>query len=510
MANPYIYNVLTPAGAALIAQATAANPIVWVGALSKATAAASAEELSAKDASWYDGKAGEIVAVSATDNVARPVAAWRPSGVRQAALSLCVTARLASQTDADAVVMSAMSDPDSTVVLPGADDTGQTVGMPFPIDINASDTVAVTPGASASLADLERFVSMYKAGDPTQGDDQSIRGIKTFLDQIRADFVDLPANSQANGVVFNGNIIPNDDNVFGLGMTGYAWAGVRAWEVHTTELKNDLDSGTQPIYVYSSLRPNGNITLGDSTHPWLTVYTEAISLSNTRTIDIDGDSDNIQIDGSFFPKTSESSSLGDSGRRWKYLHCFEAVTETVTSPSRTCTLKASQSMIGDVRFICDIDSAPVQARIYTDDADSGEAATFYFDYEKFYAISSFDNVDLGTDDHKFGTVYARFFRGCIPTVDGNAEPGIGAIFFAGIEVSGAIANAPVGRTAKVGSPLIQGGSNITAIGSAIWDTQTGFSSYTPFSTTVGTYKLLCGVTKTGSDAVCFALVMRIA
>lgn len=180
----YIYNVLTPAGAALIAQATAANPIVWVGALSKATAAASAEDLAVKDASWYDGKAGEIVAVSATDNVARPVAAWRPSGARQAALSLCVTARLASQTDADAVVMSAMSDPDSTVVLPGADDTGQTVGMPFPIDINAADSVSVTPGASASLADLERFVSLHKAGDPTDGEAQTILGEKTFVNGL--------------------------------------------------------------------------------------------------------------------------------------------------------------------------------------------------------------------------------------------------------------------------------------------------------------------------------------
>lgn len=458
----YVYNVLTPAGAALIAQATAANPIVWVGALSKATAATSAEELAAKDTSWYDGKTGEIVAVSATDNVARPVAAWRPSGARQAALSLCVTARLASQTDADAVVMSAMSDPDSTVVLPGADDTGQTVGMPFPIGINAADTVAVTPGASASLADLERFVSMHKAGDPTRGDNQDILGVKTFVDEIRVDYVALPADSQLSGVKVAANIYPEDDQGYGLGVTGYAWNGVRAWEVHTTELKNDLDSGAQPICVYSSLRPSGNITLGDADHQWLTVY------------------------------------------------CFAAVTETVTSPSRTCTLKASQSMIGDVRFICDIDSAPVQARIHTDDADSGEVADFYFNHTAFYASSSYGAVDIGMSSGKFGHVYADNLHGKLPTVDGNTEPEVGAIFFAGIEVAGAL-NAGIGRTAKVGSPLIPGGNNVTAIGSASWDTQTtDFSSYTPFATTAGTYKLLCGATKTGSDAACFALVMRIA
>lgn len=506
----FIYNVLTPAGAALIAQATAANPIVWVGALSKATAAASAEDLAVKDASWYDGKAGEIVAVSATDNVARAVAAWRPSGSRQAALSLCVTARLASQTDADAVVMSAMSDPDSTVVLPGADDTGQTVGMPFPIDINAADSVAVTPGASASLADLERFVSMYKAGDPLHGDDQSIRGIKTFLDQICVDFVGLPANSQRNGIVVDANIYPNDDNVFGLGIVGYAWEGVRAWEIHTTTLQNDLDTGdAPPIYVYSSLRPNGNIALGDQSHQWKNIYAEELNLPNFS-IYYDDNIDAAVIDYNFSPSEDNNSDLGKSDYRWARLYCVEVMTEYVISPSRTCELKASQSMIGDARFTCDIDSAPVQARIYVDDADAGETATFYFDYAKFYASSSYDYVDLGASNRKFGTVYANDYRGRLPTVDGQTEPEVGAIFFAGIEVSGAIANAGAGRTAKVGSPLVQGGSNISGIGPATWDTQTGaFSSYTPFGTTAGTYKLLCGATKGSADAVCFALVMRV-
>lgn len=38
MANPYAFYVLTFDGASLIAQATATNQIVFVGALSKATA----------------------------------------------------------------------------------------------------------------------------------------------------------------------------------------------------------------------------------------------------------------------------------------------------------------------------------------------------------------------------------------------------------------------------------------------------------------------------------------
>ena len=181
MANPYIYNVVTLDGAALIAQATAANPIVYVAALSKSTAAESDADLSTKPAAWYDGKVGDIAAVSATLSVARIVAVWRNDGTAQPAKALAVTARLASQTDADAVVVTAMSDPESSVTLPGEDDVQGGVEVPFNVVLNAGDDVAVTPGASASIADLDRFVSMFRAGDPTQGEAQSILGEKSFL-----------------------------------------------------------------------------------------------------------------------------------------------------------------------------------------------------------------------------------------------------------------------------------------------------------------------------------------
>lgn len=180
----FLYNVVTQAGAALIAQATAANQIVFVAALSKSTAAASAEELAVQPASWYDGKAGSIAAASATDNVARVVASWQPSGLRQAAKAMCVTARLASQTDAQAVPVIALSDPDSTIELPGADDTSGAVSIPFLADVNATGDVEATPGASASIADLARFVSLHSAGNPTAGDAQTIRGVKSFVDGI--------------------------------------------------------------------------------------------------------------------------------------------------------------------------------------------------------------------------------------------------------------------------------------------------------------------------------------
>lgn len=180
MSNTYQFNVLTIDGAALIAQATAANPIVYVGALSRATAAASAAELATAPVSWYTGKTGEIVAVSATGNVSEIRAVWRNAEQSQLAKSVAVTARLASQSDAQAVVMTAMSDPDSTIVLPGSADTGAGVAIPFYVQIGATGSVEITPGACASIADLARFVSIHAAGNPNAGDAQTVRGEKTF------------------------------------------------------------------------------------------------------------------------------------------------------------------------------------------------------------------------------------------------------------------------------------------------------------------------------------------
>lgn len=198
MSNTYRFNVLTIDGAALIAQATAANPIVYVGALSKSTAAASATELATAPASWYDGKTGEIVAVSATGNVAEIRAVWRDAGQSQLAKSVAITARLSSQSDAQAVVMTAMSDPDSTIVLPGSADTGAGVAIPFYVQIGATDSVEVTPGACASIADLARFLSIHSAGNPNTGDAQTVRGAKTFVDPVTLSATIAPNASGVN------------------------------------------------------------------------------------------------------------------------------------------------------------------------------------------------------------------------------------------------------------------------------------------------------------------------
>ena len=184
MPNPFSLNVITPAGSALIAQATAANQIVFTSALSGTTAATDAADLAGKTAAFYDGITGTISACSATGNIAKIVAAFGNAGASsQSVKSVCILGRLASQSAGSEVIVAAMSDDASTIVLPPDSSPSQKIRFPFNFAVTDGGTIETVYADGATLSDLERFVSMHKAGNPTQGDDQIIFGEKTFNDE---------------------------------------------------------------------------------------------------------------------------------------------------------------------------------------------------------------------------------------------------------------------------------------------------------------------------------------
>jgi hypothetical protein len=61
----------------------------------------------------------------------------------------------------------------------------------FRFAVNAGSQVETVYADGATIADLERFVSMYKAGDPTTGEAQTIKGNKTFSNDISAHDVNV-------------------------------------------------------------------------------------------------------------------------------------------------------------------------------------------------------------------------------------------------------------------------------------------------------------------------------
>lgn len=263
MANSFAYNIIPPSGSALIAQATAANPIVFVEALSCTLAAESDEDLASKNKAWYTGKTGQIQAVSASNNRAHIVCRFSNAGSEQVAKSIAITARLASQSDSDAVILCAKSDPDSDARLPGSEQIGQFVEFSFTIEINGSSTVTATPGASATMADLDRFVSRYKAGDPTAGDAQAIRGVKSFINDVYFEGTVYGTNGV---LLIAGDIYPAEAVNYSLGTQSLPWeyvfgsSGVFGSVFVDSIYKNS--SGISSIGVFSDLSMYANILPG--------------------------------------------------------------------------------------------------------------------------------------------------------------------------------------------------------------------------------------------------------
>lgn len=182
---PQIFStqIITEAGLALAAQATATNKIEYIGALSCATVPDDPTEQSE-----YTGRTGQIDAASATDNVARVIAAFMNALVDspQDMKAIAVLGKLSSQSDAEAVIVAYATDANSTIVLPRSSAPEQVMRFAFNLAFNAGETVPVFQTGDATIEDLDRLVSCHKAGQPTVGADQTIYGEKTFKDTIKA------------------------------------------------------------------------------------------------------------------------------------------------------------------------------------------------------------------------------------------------------------------------------------------------------------------------------------
>ncbi|MBO5834364.1 MAG: hypothetical protein J6R22_05420 [Alphaproteobacteria bacterium] len=207
MANPFSICTITLEGINLIAQATAANPIVFVDAMTSESAAADVVELAGEALSFYDGPTGSIDAVSAVGSNARIIARF-PNALDDNDInikSVCVTARLANQTSG-IVPFAAMSDANSTIYIPGALKPAQNIRLPFYIIITDLGTIQTVAASAAAPGDLERFVSMHAAGDPASGENQTILGNKTFSGDIIPGGV-VKAAGASNGWTFVGEKI---------------------------------------------------------------------------------------------------------------------------------------------------------------------------------------------------------------------------------------------------------------------------------------------------------------
>ena len=301
MAGVFSSQVVTVAGRTLIASATATNQIVFVKALSATTVPADPSQTSG-----YDGVQGTITSSSATNNVARVVTSYNNARTNapQPVKAIALMGRLASQSDAEAVIFAYCTDSGSEIHFPAKNAPEQITRFAYNIAFegNAQAPLEVTEAGAASLSDLDRFVSLHVAGDPTTGEVQVIRGRKTFTNEIT-----LQSTLSSSSLIKTTGAVSGSTGIF---QEAYLKTPNEVKQVYayTNESISRVQFKTVPVAISSESNAE-------------------IAVTGTFNISATG---GINVDGRLLP-VQEYSYLGDSDHVWFYAHINELTAEEVSA-----------------------------------------------------------------------------------------------------------------------------------------------------------------------------------
>ena len=299
MAGVFSSQVITGAGRSLIASATATNQIVFVKALSATTVPADPSQTSG-----YDGVQGTITSSSATNNVARVVTSYNNTNTNapQPVKAIALMGRLASQSDAEAVIFAYCTDSGSEIYFPAKNAPEQITRFAYNIAFEGDAPLEVTEAGAASLSDLDRFVSLHRAGDPTTGESQVIRGRKTFANEIT-----LQSTLSSSSLIKTTGAVSGSTGIFGEAYLKTP-AEVRQVYAYTNESISRVQFKTVPVAISSESNAE-------------------IAVTGTFNISATG---GINVDGRLLP-VQEYSWLGDSDHVWFYAHINELTAEEVSA-----------------------------------------------------------------------------------------------------------------------------------------------------------------------------------
>lgn len=282
---------ITSEGLNLIAHATATDAIVYTKALSNATVPADPSNVSS-----YSGKVGTIASASSSGNAARITLAFENSDTTSSQAVKCVAlmGRLQSESG-DGVIVAYCSSGESSITLPSSLDAPCVTRFVVNLVMSSGSgsTINVVESGVASLSDLSRFVSTHKVGS-SEGEDQIVRGKKTFTDQATFDVKVIATNGvAAQGLSRFPKIVSN-------------YLEARDGQDQTIFNLNVSASGAS---IVSSVP----LTIGAGNNVLLLVS-----------------SNGVYIDGRLLP-VQEYSWLGDSDHVWFYAHINELTAEEVTA-----------------------------------------------------------------------------------------------------------------------------------------------------------------------------------
>ena len=279
MAGVFSSQVVTVAGRTLIASATATNQIAFVKALSATTVPTDPSVTTG-----YDGVQGTITSSSATGNVARVVTSYNnaPTSAPQPVKAIALMGRLASQSDAEAVIFAYCTDSDSEIFFPGNNAPDQITRFAYNIAFEGNAPLEVTEAGAASLSDLDRFVSLHRAGDPTHGEDQTIFGDKYWYGQQ-----DFDEACRFYNTVVTHSVWPETDNAYSLGLQNDRYKAiygetVNGMSIDVCSTSSTVSGKASLTYVDDALvsdkdfvpanTDSGTQTCGRLSRPWKELY----------------------------------------------------------------------------------------------------------------------------------------------------------------------------------------------------------------------------------------------
>ena len=299
MAGVFSDQVVTVAGRTLIASATATNQIVFVKALSATTVPADPSLTSG-----YDGVQGTITSSSATNNIARVVTSYNNANTSapQPVKAIALMGKLASQSDAEAVIFAYCTDAGSEIFFPGNGAPEQITRFAYNIAFEGNAPLEVTEAGAASLSDLDRFVSLHRAGDPTTGEVQTIRGRKTFTNETT-----FQSTLSSSSLIKTTGAVSGSTGIFQEAYLETP-AEVKQVYAYTNESISRVQFKTVPVAISSESNAE-------------------IAVTGTLNISATG---GINVDGRILP-VQEYSWLGDSDHVWFYAHINELTAEEVSA-----------------------------------------------------------------------------------------------------------------------------------------------------------------------------------
>ena len=290
-----VWNVqqVTNWGCAYFAASSTTNPVKATGGAASNTSfnVAQAQAIDTKDkfTGAYSDVSSKILSLSVTGQTLRAVVQFKSTGdtARE-----CKSVALLSDNN----VIAILSSNDVIFTIPAS--STSVVGVSVDFDIvftnTGQATVDVSTANTAMQSDLDRLVSCHVAGDAQTGEDQIVRGAKTFKDQATFDTKVIATQGMtAQGVSRLPRII-----------SGYI------------EARNNQD-----VAVF-------NITVNDNSALIASKVPISINsgVNEARIVSSAG----ILIDGRLLP-VQEYSWLGDSDHVWYYAHIDELTANEVSA-----------------------------------------------------------------------------------------------------------------------------------------------------------------------------------